>query len=49
MVGRKKTILKIRAEVSDTETVKTIGKNSDTNSCFWKDIQKHDKPLARLT
>lgn len=41
MVGRKKTILKIRAEVSDTETVKTIGKNSDTNS--WVFLKRYTK------
>ena len=47
-VSRRKQIIKIRAEINDIETKKTIAKIKKTKSCFFEKINKIDKPLARL-
>ena len=44
-VGRRKEILKIRAEINAKETKETIAK---IKSWFFERINKTDKPLARL-
>ena len=47
-VSRRKEIIKIRAEINEIETKKTIAKINKTNSWFFEKINKIDKPLARL-
>ena len=47
-VSRRKEITKIRAEINETETNKTIAKINKTKSWFFEKINKIDKPLARL-
>ena len=47
-ISRKKEIIKIRAEISEIETNKTIAKINTTKSWFFEKINKIDKPLARL-
>ena len=47
-VSRRKEIIKIRAEISEKETKKTIAKINKTKSWFFEKINKIDKPLARL-
>ena len=47
-VSRRKVIVKIRAEINEIETKKTIGKINKTKSWFFEKINKIDKPLARL-
>ena len=47
-VSRRKEIIKIRAEINEIETKKTIGKINKTKSWFFEKINKIDKPLARL-
>ena len=47
-VNRKKEIIKIRAEINEIETKKTIAKINRTKSWFFEKINKIDKPLARL-
>ena len=47
-VSRRKEIVKIRAEINETETKKTITKINETKSCFFEKINKIYKPLARL-
>ena len=44
-VGRRKEILKIRAEINAKETIAKINK---TKSCLFEKVNKIDKPLARL-
>ena len=46
-VSRRKEIIKIRAEINETETKKTIAKIKKTTSWVFK-INKIDKPVARL-
>ena len=46
-VSRRKEIIKIRAEINEIETKKTIAKNNKTTSWFFEKIKKIDKPLAR--
>ena len=46
-VSRRKEI-KIRAEINEIETKKTIEKINETKSFFFEKITKVDKPLARL-
>ena len=41
-------IIKIRAEINEIETKKTIAKINKTKSWFSEKIKKIDKPLARL-
>ena len=47
-VSRRKDIIKIRAEINEIETKKTIAKINKTKSWFYEKINKMDKPLARL-
>ena len=47
-VSRRKGIIKIRAEINEIETKKTIAKINKTKSWFFEKISKIDKPLARL-
>ena len=47
-VSRRKEIIKIRAEINETETKKTIAKINETKTWFFEKINKIDKPLARL-
>ena len=47
-VSRRKEIIKIRAEINEIETKKTIAKISQTKSWFFEKVNKIDKPLARL-
>ena len=47
-VSRRKEIIKIRAEINEIETKKTIAKINKTKSWFFEKINKMDKPLARL-
>ena len=48
-VGRRKEIIKIKAEIKENETKKTIAKINKTKSCFFEKINKINKPLARIT
>ena len=41
-------MIKIRAEINEMETKKTIAKINKTKSWFFEKINKIDKPLARL-
>ena len=47
-VSRRKEIIKIRAEINEIETKKTIAKINKTKTSFFKKINKIDKPLARF-
>ena len=47
-VSRRKEILKIGAEINAKETKETIAKINKTKSWFFEQINKIDKPLARL-
>ena len=47
-VSRRKEIIKIRAEINEIETKKTIEKINETKSWFFEKINKIDKSLARL-
>ena len=47
-VSRRKEIIKIRAEINEKETKKTIAKINKTKSWFFENINKIDKPLVRL-
>ena len=46
-ISRKKEIIRIRAQINETET-KKIAKINKTKSWFFEKINKIDKPLARL-
>ena len=47
-VSKRKEIIKIRAEINAKETKETIDKINKAKSWFFEDINKIDKPLARL-
>ena len=47
-VGRRKEIIRIRAEINEKETKETIAKINKAKSWFLEKINKIDKPLARL-
>ena len=47
-VNRTKEIVKIRAEINEIETKKTITKTNKTKSWFFEKLNKIDKPLPRL-
>ena len=47
-ISRRKEIIKIRAEINEIETKKTIAKISKTKFWFLEKINKIDKPLARF-
>uniref|UniRef100_M3Z6Y7 RNA-directed DNA polymerase n=1 Tax=Mustela putorius furo TaxID=9669 RepID=M3Z6Y7_MUSPF len=46
--SRRREIIKIRAEINEIETKKTIEQINETRSWFFERINKIDKPLARL-
>ena len=47
-LGRRKEIIKIRAEINEKETKETIAKINKTKSWFFQKINKIDKLLARI-
>ena len=47
-VSRRKEIIKIRAEINEKETKKTIAKINKAKSWFFEKINKIDKPLVKL-
>ena len=47
-VSRRKEIIKIRAEINEKETKETIAKINKTESWFFENINKIDKPPGRL-
>ena len=47
-VSKRKEIIRIRAEINEIETKKTIEKINETKSWFYEQVNKIDKPLARL-
>ena len=47
-VSRRKEIIKIRGEINEIETKKTIAKINKTKSWFFEKINKIDKPFARF-
>jgi hypothetical protein len=46
---RQQEILKLRAEINQVETKRTIQRINQTRSWFFQKINTIDKPLARLT
>ena len=48
IVSRRKEFIKIRAEINEIETEKTIARINKTKSWFFENMNKIDKPLARL-
>ena len=48
-VSRRKEIIKIRAEINEIETKKTVEKINEMKSLFCEKINQTDKLLARLT
>ena len=46
--GRRKEIIKIRAEINEIEMKKTMAKINKTKSWFFEKINNFDKPLAGL-
>jgi hypothetical protein len=48
-ISRWREIIKIRAEINETETKKIIQSINKTKSWFFKKINKIDKTLANLT
>ncbi|WP_187114587.1 hypothetical protein, partial [Fusobacterium necrophorum] len=48
-ISRRKEIIKIRAEINEIETKKTVERINETKSWFFEKINKIDKPLARFT
>lgn len=47
--SRRQEIIKLRAEINQVETKRTIERINRTKSWFFEKINKIDKPLARLT
>jgi len=47
--SRRQETIKLRAELNQVETKRTIQRVNKTRSCFFEKINKIDKPLARLT
>ena len=47
--NRQEEITKIRAEINEIETKKTIQKINEAKSWFFERINKIDRPLAQLT
>jgi hypothetical protein len=47
--NRSRKIIKIRVEINEIETKKTIQRINETISCFFEKINKIDRPLANLT
>jgi len=46
--SRRREIIKIRAEINEIETKRTVEQINETRSWFFERINKIDKPLARL-
>jgi hypothetical protein len=47
--NRRTEIIKVRAEINEIETKKTIQRINETESWFFEKINKIDGPLANLT
>jgi hypothetical protein len=47
--SKNQEIIKLRAEINQVETRRTIQRINQRRSCFFEKINKIDKPLARLT
>ena len=47
-MSRKKEIIKIRAELNDRETIRTIQRINKSRSWFFEKINKINKPLSRF-
>jgi hypothetical protein len=47
--SRREEIIKLRVEINQVETKRTIQRVNQTRSWFFEKINKIDKPLARLT
>ena len=47
-VSKRKEITKTRAEINARETKETIAKINKAKSCFFENINKIEKSLARL-
>jgi hypothetical protein len=47
--NRRQEIIKLRGEINQVETRRTIQRINQTRSWFFEKIKKIDKPLARLT
>ena len=47
--SRQQEIIKLRGEINQVETRRTIQRINQTKSWFFEKINKIDKPLARLT
>jgi hypothetical protein len=47
--NRRREIIKIRAEINEIETKKTIQRINETKSLFFEKINKIDRPLVNLT
>ena len=47
--SRRREIMKIRAEINEKETRKTVEEINETRRQFFERTEKIDKPLARLT
>jgi ribosomal protein L34E len=47
--SRQQEIFKLRADINQVETKRTIQRINKTRSCFFEKINKIDKRLARLT
>ena len=46
-ISRRKEVIKIKAEINEIKTKKTIAKINETKSWFFEKINKIDKPLTR--
>jgi hypothetical protein len=47
--SRRKEIIKIKSEINEIETKKTIQRTNEPKSWFFEKINKIDRPLANLT
>ena len=47
--NRRQEIIKLRAEINQIETKRTIQRTKQSRSCFFEKTNKIDKLLARLT
>jgi hypothetical protein len=47
--SRLQEIIKLRPEISQVETKRTIQRSNKTRNCFFEKINKIGKPFARLT
>ena len=47
--SRRQEIIKLRVEINQVETKRTIQRINQTRNWFFEKINKIDKPLARLT